>query len=95
LPQDFNLEVNTMPMHPDQILKVFVNELFHSRRLILGIFVFVNAAMLAAGLQWPKIYTASTSILVDEKNIFQPLMQGAAVATDATERSKNALPTRR
>jgi hypothetical protein len=56
LPPDFNLEVNTMPMHPDRILKVFVNELFHSRRPIVGIFVFVNAAMLAAGLQWPKIY---------------------------------------
>jgi polysaccharide chain length determinant protein (PEP-CTERM system associated) len=36
------------------------------------------------------MYTASTSILVDERTIIQPLMQGAAVATDAMDRSRNA-----
>lgn len=79
-----------MQMYPEHIAKVLINESFHSRRLVVALFVVVNAAMLAAGLQWPKIYTASTSILVDEKNIIQPLMAGAAVATDATDRSKNA-----
>jgi len=79
-----------MQMYPDQIAKVLITESFHSRRLVVGIFVVVNAAMLAAGLLWPKGYTASTSILVDERTIIQPLMAGAAVATDALDRSKNA-----
>ena len=79
-----------MPLLPEQIPRALVVESFHSRRLVVGIFVFVNAAMLGAGLLWPKVYTASTSILVDERNIIQPLMQGAAVATDAIDRSKNA-----
>ena len=79
-----------MQMYPEQVARALVNESFHSRRLVVGIFVLANAAMLAAGLYWPKLYTASTSILVDEKNIIQPLMHGAAVATDATDRSKNA-----
>jgi len=75
---------------PEQIPKALLNESFHSRRLVVGIFIIVTLAMLAAGLQWPKGYTASTSILVDERNVIQPLMAGAAVATDAMDRSKNA-----
>jgi len=79
-----------MQLAPEQVARALVNETFHSRRLVVGIFVVVNAAMVAAGLVWPKSYTASTSILVDERTIIQPLMQGAAVATDALDRSRNA-----
>lgn len=79
-----------MQLLPEQIAKALVNESFHSRRMVVAIFALVNAVMLAAGLLWPKVYTASTSILVDERTIIQPLMQGAAVATDAIDRSKNA-----
>jgi polysaccharide chain length determinant protein (PEP-CTERM system associated) len=79
-----------MQLLPEQIAKVLIAESFHSRRMVVGIFVIVNAAALATGLLWPKGYTASTSILVDERTIIQPLMAGAAVATDALDRSKNA-----
>jgi uncharacterized protein involved in exopolysaccharide biosynthesis len=74
----------------EQIAKALIRESFHSRRLVAGIFVIVNAVMLTAGLLGPKGYTASTSILVDESAIVQPVMQGAAVATDALDRAKNA-----
>jgi polysaccharide chain length determinant protein (PEP-CTERM system associated) len=77
-------------MLPEQVAKALVNEAFHSRRMVVVLFVIVNAVLLIAGLLWPKMYTASTSILVDERTIIQPLMQGAAVATDAMDRSKNA-----
>jgi len=77
-------------MLPEQIAKALFNESFHSRRLVVAIFVIVNALTLTAGWLWPKGYTASTSILVDERTIIQPLMAGAAVATDALDRSKNA-----
>src|SRR3979490_1154562 len=79
-----------MQLLPEQIARVLITELFHSRRMVVGIFVIVNAAALTAGVLWPKGYTASTSILVDERTIIQPLMAGAAVATDALDRSKNA-----
>ena len=79
-----------MQLLPEQIAKALVNESFHSRRMVVAIFVIVNLVLLVAGLLWPKSYTASTSILVDERTIIQPLMQGAAVATDALDRSKNA-----
>src|SRR6266850_2214217 len=77
-------------MLPEQIAKSLITESFHSRRLVVTIFVIVNVAALAVGWLWPKGYTASTSILVDERTIIQPLMAGAAVATDALDRSKNA-----
>src|SRR6266850_3812832 len=77
-------------MLPEQIAKSLITESFHSRRLVVTIFVIVNVAALIVGWLWPKGYTASTSILVDERTIIQPLMAGAAVATDALDRSKNA-----
>jgi protein tyrosine kinase modulator len=79
-----------MQLSPEQIAKALLNEAFHSRRLVVAMFVVVNAVMLAVGLLWPKTFTASAGILVDERSILQPLMQGAAVATDAMDRSKNA-----
>src|SRR5260221_12114280 len=63
--------------------------LFRSR-LFVTLFVVVNVMALAAGFVWPKNYTSSTSILVDDKNVIQPLMLGAAVATDIADRGKNA-----
>src|SRR5215467_9536735 len=79
-----------MNLLPEQIPKALLNEAFYSRWALVSIFVIVNIAMLAGGLYWPKGYTASTNILVDERTIIQPLMAGAAVATDAMDRSKNA-----
>src|SRR5262245_8256094 len=82
-------EAKTMQMHPEQVTKALINESFNSRRLVVALFVIVNLAVLAAGSIWPKGFTATTSILVEEKNIIQPLMQGAAVATEVADRSKN------
>ncbi|TMG88356.1 MAG: hypothetical protein E6H72_14190 [Betaproteobacteria bacterium] len=56
----------------------------------MAMFVIVNVVMLAAGLLWPKSYTGSTSIIVDEKSIMEPLMKGAAVATETADRNRNA-----
>lgn len=80
-------------VHPDHLRKLLVGELFSSRRAAVGIFSFVVLTLVAAGLVWPKGYVASTTILVDEKNIIQPLMQGAAVSTEVTDRSRLARET--
>jgi polysaccharide chain length determinant protein (PEP-CTERM system associated) len=79
-----------MQMYPEQIAKTLVVEAFQSRRLVVAMFVFVNVAMLIAGLLSPKGYSASTTILIDDRNIVSPLMQGAAVATEVTDRGRNA-----
>jgi len=79
-----------MQIYPEQIAHALINESFHSRRLFVGMFVIVNVAMLAAGLLWPKSYVASTSIIVDDKSIIEPLMKGAAVPTEMADRNRNA-----
>src|SRR6267378_296189 len=78
-----------MQMYPEQIVKALVNESFHSRRLVVGMFVIVNVVMLTAALLWPKSYTGSTTIVVDERTIMEPLMKGAAVATEMADRNRN------
>ena len=79
-----------MQIHPEQIVRTLIREAFLSRRVFVGVFVLVNAVLLTMGLTWPKYYSASTNILVEDRNIIQPLMQGAAVATDVSDLTRNA-----
>lgn len=53
-------------------------------------FVTLALSIIYVGSIWPKIYTSSTSIYVEEQNIMGPLMQGAAVQTEVTDRSSIA-----
>src|SRR5262249_36647871 len=85
----FNRGEMSVQMQPEHIAKALLHESFSSRRTVVILFVLINAAVLTVGWFWPKGFTASTSILVEEKNIIQPLMQGAAVATEVADRSKN------
>jgi len=79
-----------MQIPVEQFMKTLAGEAFRSRRLVVTLFVLLNAAALAAGLLGPKKYTSSVSILVDETTIVQPLMQGAAVGTGVESRARNA-----
>jgi polysaccharide chain length determinant protein (PEP-CTERM system associated) len=45
---------------------------------------------LFVGWNWPKIYSSSSTILVDQKNILQPLMAGTTVTTDVLDRARLA-----
>lgn len=79
-----------MNLKPEYRVKVLINEVFNYRRAAVGLFVAVNIAALILGLIWPKGYSSSTTILVDDKKIIQPLMQGAAVATEVADRARLA-----
>ena len=59
-------------------------------RLLVAISAFIALAMLVLGLVWPKSYSSSVTVMFDEKAIIQPLMEGAAVATAATDRARMA-----
>ena len=79
-----------MSLHPEQLLKVLINEAFCYRKAVVMAFIVINIVLLVLGLLWPKGYTAHTSIVVEDKKIIQPLMLGAAVTTEVTDRSKLA-----
>ncbi|MCB1836477.1 MAG: hypothetical protein KDH99_02565 [Alcanivoracaceae bacterium] len=59
------------------------------QRLLVA-FVAIALAMLSLGMVWPKTYTSYVTVMFDEKAIIQPLMEGAAVATAATDRARLA-----
>lgn len=77
-----------MQFLPDHLTKLFVNEAFLHRKTITGIFVGIVLVMSTVGLIWPKGYSVNTTILVDDRNIIRPLMQGAAVPTEVTDRAR-------
>lgn len=81
-----------MRLSVDQLIRVGINEAFANRWLMVGLFVTINLTALIIGLGWQRSasFQSSTTILVDEKNIIQPLMQGAAVTTDVRDRAKIA-----
>ncbi|WP_458071093.1 XrtA system polysaccharide chain length determinant [Rhodanobacter sp. BL-MT-08] len=58
------------------------------RRIALGIvFAVIALAALIAGVQWPRKYDASTTILAQESSIITPLMEGAASPTANANRA--------
>ncbi len=71
-----------------QLFRPLVVELFHHRRMVFGSFAALNILFLGIALVWPKTFSSYVAILVDEKNIIQPLMEGAAVSTEVTDRSR-------
>jgi polysaccharide chain length determinant protein (PEP-CTERM system associated) len=77
-----------MQLPIEQLYRPLLHEAFAQRRVLVGVFIAVNLIALMVGLVWPKGYSASAVILVDEKNIIQPLMQGAAVTTEVADRSR-------
>lgn len=79
-----------MSLLSDPRIKVLLSELLLHRRAVVVIFVIVNAIALVAALAWPRGYTVSATILVTERNIIQPLMQGAAATTGVTDRARIA-----
>lgn len=79
-----------MQIAPEHPLRVIVGETFKYRNLAVGIFIFIVLCAVAIGLVWPKTYTSSATVFVEEKNIIQPLMQGAAVATSVVDRARIA-----
>ena len=74
----------------ERVSRMLIHEAFVHRKVVVGLFVAINLTMLSLGLVWPQGYSSFTTILVDEKNIIQPLMQGAAVTTEVGDRAKMA-----
>jgi polysaccharide chain length determinant protein (PEP-CTERM system associated) len=79
-----------MSLHPEQLFKALLSEAFYHRKAIVAVFVVVNLVMLLLGLLWPQAFSSSASILLEDKRVIQPLMQGAAVTTDVADRGRLA-----
>jgi polysaccharide chain length determinant protein (PEP-CTERM system associated) len=79
-----------MKLLSDPHIKPYVGEFIIHRRLAAAVFLLTNVIFLGVGFVWPKGYIADTTILAAEKNVIQPLMQGAAVTTGVADRARLA-----
>ena len=73
-----------------ELFKSALQELWKIRNIALLLFAIISLTALVIGWNWPRIYVSSATVLVDEQNILQPLMEGTAVATDVKNIAKNA-----
>ncbi|HYW04936.1 MAG TPA: XrtA system polysaccharide chain length determinant [Gammaproteobacteria bacterium] len=74
----------------EQRLRSLLTEAYQHRRLLAVLFVVISLSMSVVGVFWPKVYTSSVTILVDNHNIIKPLLQGQAVPTGAVDQSRVA-----
>ncbi len=77
---------NALP--PNELAPILIREARRHRVALVGIFTGVALLTLVAGLLvLPKNYTAATTILAQESDIIQPLLEGRAVATEVVDRA--------
>ncbi|PWK53723.1 XrtA system polysaccharide chain length determinant [Pleionea mediterranea] len=79
-------------MNPEtlSIVRIIQKEVWIRRRLVIAIYVTTSLLFLAAAWFWPKVYTSSSSVLVDQQNILRPLMEGTAETTRVESRAAMA-----
>lgn len=70
-----------------QLLPVVVKEARRRQVLLAALFAGIALTALVWGLRAPKSYTSSTTLLVEETNIIEPLLKGRAVPTTVVDRA--------
>ena len=70
-----------------QMLPVVAREFRRRQVLLAGLFAAIALTVLVLGLRAPKGYTSSTTLLVEETNIIEPLLKGRAVPTAVVDRA--------
>lgn len=71
-------------------VRLILEDAVRHRFFVVIMFLVISCGGMIAGLNWPKVFTSSTTIYVEEQNILGPLMQGAAVQTEVADRSNIA-----
>ena len=74
----------------EKLFSVLIAETMAKRGIVFVFFFVISLSLLAVGSFWPKKYTAYTIIQIDDTNILQPLMRGAAETTRTIDHATNA-----
>jgi polysaccharide chain length determinant protein (PEP-CTERM system associated) len=70
-----------------QLVPVVVKEFRRRYLLLAAIFAAVALMTLIVGLRTPKAFTSSTTLLVEETNIIEPLLKGRTVTTNIVDQA--------
>lgn len=79
-----------MSLSFEQNARILIADAIAHRRKIFFVFLATVVAAILLGSVWPQSYQSSATILVDERNIIQPLMQGAAYPTQVVDTARIA-----
>src|SRR5580704_12789502 len=82
--------MSTELLSANELTPILFAEARRRRTVLVFLFVLLALAGLLVGIFWPKNFSASTSILVQESNIIKPLMEGRAVTTGNADRASIA-----
>jgi len=72
------------------ILHIVFKEAWARKKLVVSLYILVSATFAGLAWVWPQVYTSSATIVVDDRNIIRPLMEGTAPTTALTEPFKLA-----
>lgn len=71
----------------EESLTLLAREAVHRRGAIVSAFCLLALLFLGVGLLWKNSYESSVTLYFDDANIIRPIMEGAAVTTDVTDRA--------
>ncbi len=73
---------------PSELIPALLHEARHYQLVLVSIFAAIALIALLVGLfLLPRKYVASTSVLAQESDILQPLLENRAVSTQAVDRA--------
>ena len=78
---------SAIALTPNELVPILIGEARRHRLAMACIFAAIALLALVVGLTMPRNYAASTTILAQESDIIQPLLEGRAVATEVTDRA--------
>ncbi len=74
----------------EHILRLLKKESWRRKRLVIVVYFLTSLVFAALAWFWPQVFTSSSTVIVDEKNIIRPLMEGTAPTTRLIEPVKLA-----
>lgn len=78
---------NSSELSPNDLILILLREARKRLLTLALIFAGISALTIAVGLLIPKHYSAFTTILAQDSDIIQPLLEGRAVATGVADRA--------
>ncbi|WP_018719635.1 XrtA system polysaccharide chain length determinant [Arhodomonas aquaeolei] len=74
----------------DQILRLVLAEGVRRKWAVLAVFLSLLVVGTLVTFVWPRSFTSSVTLFVEEQSIIDPLMEGRAVRPDLTSQAQNA-----
>lgn len=72
------------------LIRIIRKEIWSNWKIAIFIYIVTSFAFLAAAIYWPRIFSSSSVVIVDEETILSPLMRGTAVTTEVADQSRMA-----